>query len=438
MDQGQRRALKWLCAAVFTVALSYSLYFRIPPAVDARAYDTIGWNIAQGLGYHEYLNVAPERDQAIIRVGPGYEFFLAFFYFIFGHRLVVIWVVQALLLASSALLTLMISREILKDRWSYKAGLVAFLLIGFSPDLITLQGMLMTEMLSVFLVVLAVFLFFKYYNSKEKSVRLVVAMALSFSGVVLVRTPTVLLALPIIWYLARVNWRHLLIFCFFAGVLFIPWTIRNYYQYRIFMPTNAALGYNILTGNHHGSTGEQAGITLDDYIAKYGYVKTNQIATREALKFILRNPLEFLAITLKRISIYFSFARPTGFWFHLHGLSKAVTLASSCFYSIVLFIFGFLGILQYKRFYGEDRKRVLLFLSLLLMMPLSVIGLVVETRYRMPAYPFFAVFAAFGIVGITEKISWKQLAYIAIVLFANTGIDAYRNIARIFDKIYHL
>ena len=317
-------------------------------------------------------------------------------------------------------------------------GLIAAALVGFSPDLITIQSMLLTELSNIFLIILTVYLFFRYING-QKTISSALMIGLAFAGAVLIRPTSIIMILPMtVYFMWSKNLKHLVLIILTLAAALTPWTIRNYKVYGVFMPTNAALGYNLLAGNHHGATGEQVGSDVEAYVAKYGYIKANQIATKEALKFIAQNPLEFISITIRRVSIYFSFTRPTGFWFHFEGLSKMVTLASSSLYSIILFIFGFLGILQYKQFQGDDRKRFMLFLSMLLTMPLAVIGLVVETRYRMPVYPFFAVFAGLGIVTLKEKINWKQLAYVSLALFANAGIDAAKNISRIFDKINHL
>ena len=171
----QRNIFLGILGAVFLLSLSYSFYFRIPPAVDARAYDTIAWHLVQGYGYREWLEIPLNNDNAIIRVGPGYEFFLAGLYFLFGHHYEIVWVAQAFLLMLMALLTFLTAREVFSNSFlenmevgcssrAWLIGVVAAFLVGFSPDLITMQGMLMTETLGIFLVVLSVYLFFNALN----------------------------------------------------------------------------------------------------------------------------------------------------------------------------------------------------------------------------------------------------------------------------------
>lgn len=69
------RLLAFLFLGSFIFSLGYAFYSRIPPAVDAKAYDAIAWNLAQGYGYKENRDLAYEKDYALGRAGPGYEFF---------------------------------------------------------------------------------------------------------------------------------------------------------------------------------------------------------------------------------------------------------------------------------------------------------------------------------------------------------------------------
>src|SRR5574341_463665 len=84
-----RHQNKWLWGilmAAFCASLSYSFYFQIEPIVDARAYDNLAWDIAQGKGY--------EAVSSIARPGPAYEYFLALIYYIFGHHYEAVWIFQ--------------------------------------------------------------------------------------------------------------------------------------------------------------------------------------------------------------------------------------------------------------------------------------------------------------------------------------------------------
>ena len=76
---------------------------------------------------------------------------------------------------------------------------------------------------------------------------------------------------------------------------------------------------------------------------------------------------------------------------------------------------------------------------MLLMMPVSIIGVIIETRYRFLVYPFFAVFAGLGLREILRgKILWKPAIIIIGLFFLNTGFDVARNFGRIIERIHGL
>src|SRR3989344_2944505 len=429
----------------FLASVAYSFYFQIAPAVDAAAYDKIAWNLVSGNGYKEDAGLSYNEDIAIVRVGPGYQFFLAGVYFVFGHNLRIIWIINAILHALSALFVYFLSKEVFKENPRPLLGLAAAALVGFSPDLITMSGMLMTETLGIFLAIFFAYLFFKYINSVKKPLWLILLSALAFGFAVMVRTPAALMILPVLYYFCVNNqWGRVLIFAAVLAALFSPWVIRNYKIYNTIIPTNYAFGYDLLVGNHPGATGEleQYG-PAERYIREYSRIDGNKFALKDALSFISARPFEFIKITLHRISIYFSFVRPTGFWFHLEGLSRALTLLTSSLYSLVLFGFGFWGIFRVSSLAGEDKNRARMLFWLAFMMPVSVVGIIVETRYRFPVYPFFAVFAALGLWDIMECKGELRLNAMALFLvwgffLANGAFDAFSNWGRVAERIKEL
>lgn len=427
-----------LVGAAFLLSLSYSFYFKIRPAVDAAAYDNIAWNLVEGRGYKENAELFYEKDIAILRVGPGYQFFLAGIYFIFGRNYEAVWIINALLHALTALFAYFLSREVFGTNWTPWIGWVSAALIGFSPDLITMSGMLMTETLAVFLVTLTAFLFFKYINNFSRPLYLAVLLGAVFGFAVLVRTPVALMTLPIFYYFfEKKQWAQFLVFVVILIAVFTPWTIRNYKTYGAFIPTNYAFGYDLLIGNHQGASGElEEYEAARRYVYEYEKVPGNKLALKEALRFIVFNPLEFLKITLKRISIYFSFVRPTGFWFHLKGTSRATTLALSALYSALIFGLAFWGIYKIRELSGEEKEKAKRLFWLTVTAPLAVIFIVVETRYRFLAYPLLSVLAGFGLYDLfKQKTDFKALFAIWGVLLFNSAIDGTHNLDRVLERI---
>ena len=178
---------------------------------------------------------------------------------------------------------------------------------------------------------------------------------------------------------------------------------------------------------------------LQDYIDRVGVVEANKLAARDGLSFIKNNPLTFLQLTLTRASIYFSFARPTGFWFHLHGVSRAITLILSALYAAALFTLAGVGLWHITHLPRDQKEKALLLTAMFIMMPLAIVGLVVETRYRFLVYPFAAIFAGYAVSLFKERAArWVPSLAIAAVLLANTAFDAWRNFGRIISRIGEL
>lgn len=415
--------------ATLALSLGYSFYFQLKPIVDARAYDNLAWEMVQGKGY--------DRGSSIGRPGPAYVYFLAAIYYVFGHSYSAVWVVQSLFLALIVILVYFLTKLIFQESWHPFIGLAAAVLVGFSPDLITIASMLMTETLVVFLIILAVFFFFLYTDSKR--IYLLPLVALVFASAALARGNTILLVLPVTaYFILKKEWLRGLLFLAVLLLALTPWTIRNYIVYGKIKPFNASTGL-LYVGNHPGATGElipnyplPAGVDPE----KMSQLEYDDALGRAGVDFIFKHPLEFIKLTFWRASIYFSFARPTGFWPHLQGFAKLATIVSSTIYAFLIFTLGTLGAwLAVKK--NVNAKYLLAFIITL---PLSVIALVVETRYRFPIYPFLAIFSGYGLWWLLTnfKVVLKPLFIVLGLLSANTIFDVLKNLQRILERISSL
>jgi hypothetical protein len=471
----EKKILLLIIFFAFVISLSHSFYFKITPSVDARAYDHIALNLINGYGYVEDPDVSFENDFAIVRVGPGYELFLAGVYYIFGRNLEIVWILQAIFHALSALLAFLIAKKIFKNAKHAIIGLSASALVAFSPDLIISSSMLLTENLGIFLILVSVYFFFDCFDERgtesvfsrrlslgqfrQISNRRSVApclggattvkplpfflSAIFFGLAALVRSNLILLGVV---YAGIFIWRKLYFQSFFfvaiVALMFSPWVVRNYGAYGSFIPFNAALGFNLWTGNHIGASGE-----LDFYEPLYIFarshasVETHRFGVEKFKEFISAHPIEFVKITLKRLSIYFSFFRPTGFWSYLSKVPKIITISLSLVYGGLIFSLGFSGVwLSLKNSIAGDKTRARWLIFMILSLPLAVAAIVVETRYRYPLYPFLAVFSGFAVYKfITDKKIFLKIFMTAfsIILF-NAFIDFLMNSDRVFETLNKL
>ncbi len=421
--------------ASFLVAFSYAWHFKIQPSVDARAYDQISWQIAQGRGY--------DQDSSIGRPGPGYEYFLAGIFKLFGHHYQIVWIIQALLLSLSCLLVYDLARRATGSLWHPLIGIIAAIFVGFSPDLILSASLLMTEILSVFLMVATLWVLF--ICQEKKNPGLLVASGLILGALILTRGNAIFLSIPIgIWLIATKRYRDCLIIGLTVFLVLTPWTIRNYKVYGIIKPVNGSAGL-LYVGNRPGATGE---LDLNyQQPSGYDFSKMNQLQADTALgeagrKYILDHPLDFLRLTAIKATIYGSFARPFAFWPHLQGVAKKITIFASSLYAALTFLGGVTGLMvwwQRLKSKKESPEKFLLFLSLAIALPLSVIWLVVETRYRFPIYPLLAIGLGVGLYsyianGRELAKRWRPILFTTIIMLGITAFDVISNFARIKSK----
>ncbi len=420
----------------FGACLCYSLYFKIKPVVDARAYDVIASNLANGNGYRENLNVDLAHDSAIVRVGPLYEYFLAGIYKIFGHNYVWVWFFQALLHAVSAWLIYKTSQIIFSDsEKKRKIGLLAAGVFGFYPDLIEISAMLMTETLYLFLICLALYVFFLYFVKLKGYLAVLLGIA---AGLAVLARPPFLFLLPIVLFypVSKRKFFHAGLFLFALVLIFLPWTIRNYQVYDKIMPFGAAGNYNFWIGNYHGANGEQV---PSEEMLKYNETHQakdiNSESMRQFKNFLQEYPLEFIKLTALRINKYFSLIRPMGFWFYQKGWGQVLFILFSALASVFLFIFGLAGLI--KGFKSDNVK--LHYLAVFTVItPLILFITVVETRYRFQIYPLLAIFAAWFVFSPASlKDFWRDSIWrwSSAILIANGLIDFFLSIGKISEKL---
>lgn len=391
---------------VISIGLSFHWQFR--PRVDAGAYNAIGWNLAQGFGYVEDVTKAgnPQVDEAIIRVGPGYQFFLAGVYRIFGHNVPLVWVLQAFLHALTAWGVYRIIGLLLPDtsKWPAVLGAVLF---GFSPDLIFINSMLLSESLFLMLLVFAVYLTLLIFvggniasrNITTSQVVKLISTGMLWGLAILTRPTAILSAGAFLLFLGiRCDWRRALAVCLPIVLLVGAWSFYATQRYESFVLTTTAGGYDLWVGNHPGATG---GFDKTPEIKAIRdanpSVLVDRIGKEKYIEFLVSHPFRFVELQVRKTAIYFSLIRPTGFWLDLQffPIDRLILVSFSLLWTAGLLLAGVTGwILFVWQRKGELGPRVLAIFALL--QPLAVIPIIVDTRYRYPLFPFLAIGAAYA------------------------------------------
>lgn len=432
----KERTILIICFLVLIISSAYAFYFKIQPAVDARAYDQIAVNIIKGNGYRIDQSLPFDKDEGMTYQGPLYTYFIAAVYFIFGHHYEIIWLIQALIRAFSALLIYLICKKIFKEEEYRRIGWIAAAIFGFYPDLIEIGAMLMTETFFIFLSLTVIYIFIRYYG--KFTLAAFILFGLFFGLAILTRSTIGLFFFPFLFYfLRRRQISYAIFLILLVAFILAPWTIRNYRVYHTFLPIMANGGYGLYTGNHVGADGG-GGVPPNhqEIIARYGIIGANNYNMAQFKNFIKEHPFTYVKLTLERIVKYFSFIRPMGFWFYQHGLSQFIFIMSSVFASVIIFTFGFVGI--FTAFKKEKQNRPLIYLIVFAFLTFaSVIPVVIETRYRLPIYPLMAIFAGFFIVRMIAFRS-DYLRYLVssfLILSFITSINIILEYGKILEKM---
>src|SRR3989344_5368171 len=440
---GNNLLLGVLLVSIFFVSLFYSLHYRLAPVTDARAYDNIGWNLARGYGYIELEENRenPIIDDSIIRVGPGYELFLAGIYRVFGHDISSVWIFHALARVISTMLLYKIVFLIFKNNSHKKPiALLSAFLFGFSPDLILINGMLLTETLLITGLIIATYFSIRYME--DKRVMTAFYAGLSFGLTALVR-PTVLLATVLFFFILLVyrRYKHAALFIIIPVIVVGGWSLRNSFLYERPLFTTTAGSYDLWVGNHSEATG---GFDKTEEIQKarnsMHSTELSSFALKKYFTFLSEHPFQFIELQFRKTAIYFSLIRPTGFWSFLRSspLEQILTLVGSGVWTLILFVFGASGAIYLFSTMGDIKTK--LFLLFAFLQPLAVIPIIVETRYRYPLFPFLAVCAAFFMVKFLTETKEKKALYrtfgeVVILFVSLTFYDIWMNVGEFFLKL---
>ena len=428
--------------AVFVASLCYSFYYRIKPVVDASAYDHVGYNLSRGCGYvQDDANCGhPERDDAIGRVGPGYQFFLAVIYSVFGHKIWIVWFFHALFRAVTAFVIYKIALFVFEDNaQKEKIGILAAVFFGFMPDLIVYNAMLLIETFFLMLFALAIYFLLLSIDSHDNKNILYGSLFLGL-GIITRPTPFLILGASFLAFLFLRKIKFAFLLLLFPILLIAPWAYRNYQLHDRIILTSTTGGYDLWVGNNPRATG---GFDKTDEIARYRRVNGLVLADKKGwggyFKFIREEPLKFIDLQYDKAAIYFSALRPTGFWGYLGNWGKVMTLGASFLATLFLFGFGLSGFFSM----GEDlinstRKRIFILFAIL--QPLAVIPVIVETRYRAPFFIFLAISAAYMMVKLIFNRAnrgrvYRMLSWSFGILFLIISWDAVNNVILIKEKL---
>jgi len=427
-------------ALVFAVNFGYALIHQIKPSVDARAYNQIANNLVEKGEYRMSLEGSFFEDDSIVKVGPGYEFFLAGIYSFWGQKYWIVWLGQSLLFILSLILLGILIIKIFnkEDKIEWKKFYFTIIPAAFFVDIIQLNGMLLGETLFIFLITLSIFVF--YLNLEKVSWQRGASLGIILGISYLVR-PVALVVLMVFLGALFIKKRYKKLFLCLAIFLAVqaPWVLRNYDVYnRVILTHTTAGGVDLLSGNYPGNHGEfRSDFELYEKIEAES---NNQIEFYESslnwfFDFAKNNPLGLFFIWIEKGIIFWSLTKTGGFWFHyFNNYEQAGTILLSILSYI--FIFGTAIIYSLKilkeKFKGDIFSKAMVGSATLLMF-VSVVT-IVSSRYRITLLPFVIILSA-GYWWNKNSFNYKYYLLTGGWLLLATALDLYLQYDKFLEKI---
>lgn len=205
--------------------------------------------------------------------------------------------------------------------------------------------------------------------------------------------------------LSRFGWpvmRGFVLTTLILVLMILPWTVRNYLAFNMFVPLNTNAGFAFFWGNHpiHGThfipllgTETYYELIPAEFLS-LNEAEMDQALLRQALGFITEDPGRFLLLSASRAVEYFKFW-PTSD----SGLIGNISRVGSFGLALPFMLFGLWQSIKQLRNPSHPTQRAELALIYLFAIIYTTIHLMSWTliRYRLPIDALFLIVAAFGI-----------------------------------------
>jgi len=386
------------------VRLVFVHFFSSPPVNDLLWNDAVGWNLANGNGYT--ASQSEPFVPGIFRT-PGYPFFLAAVYFLFGHSVTAVYVAQAVMDSFSAVLLYWMALRYVNARVAQLTGL----LYSLYPYPAIFCGVLHQDILLVFVTVLFLFVLTRGMMHFASSWRwFLVGALVGFSA--LVRANFVLFPLvpfgTVLFSGTTKSQKARMLSLVTIGFIFIflPWVARNYFVFDRFpIVATGGLGTGLMRVEEE-LRGEDPLLKrshkppkrdLKGFLDGIDSIVLEKERARKAISVLKRHWPQYCLVMLKHIPRLW--LTKYSVW---HGYLVRV---SGIVISWVVLILGLAGMFLLRR----QWLRLLPFYLTIVTVTLIHIPYIVEARYTLPARPAMLLFVAYTLASAFDAVRSKRL-----------------------------
>lgn len=359
---------------------------------DEVTYDLLAQNLLAGHGYC-FVPGHPSLLRA-----PLYPLFLAGVYALFGHQYAVVLGVQALIGGLSTLMVVMLGRCLFDE---VSPPVVAGCLFACHPLLVFATGLLYSETLYLFLLLLFTYSCLKMVKGPRRK-RWAVAAGVLLGTSVLMKPNLLLLPLALlfyIWFVLR-DFRRAMVLgglvVLAMAVVVLPWTLRNYRVSGALIPVSANAGLNLWQGSHPEANGAAYPLNQVNPLEGHSEVERDQIYRQWALEQIRSDPKRFLALIPRKIAKFFAPLQTSNRGQIPLRIGFLVNWGWAAFLGIAAW-----GLLRTM----VDRPREWVLVYLLILYPVGLTAVFYgATRYGMVVYPYLFLLAADPLVWVASRL----------------------------------
>lgn len=230
------RTQKLFLVLVFFIALStsacFAFIFNHSLKGDAAGYDTLGWNLASGRGFS--LASSYPYTPTMYRE-PVYPLFLGGIFYIFGHNLVAVRLIQIFIFALSSIMLFYLTQKI----FDKKTAMISSVIFSIFPTAMDYPSYLLSETLFTFLLISTILVLLKAILSKR--IYLFFYSGILLGITILCKAVMLIFFIPVILALyfkyRRAILKYFIIFFIGSTLILLPWLVRNYLLFGTFSIT---------------------------------------------------------------------------------------------------------------------------------------------------------------------------------------------------------
>ncbi|MEO0076397.1 MAG: glycosyltransferase family 39 protein [candidate division WOR-3 bacterium] len=378
-----------------------------------------------------------------INLGSLYAYFLKIISLLFGNKILVVQIIQAILSGFSAIFIYLITQKIANHR----VGIIACILYLLTGILIFYTQTLLPVELSIFLSLWLVLLLLPI--TEEYSIKKIILAGIICGLLIILRFEFILLLILLLpYFIIKVRPRRILRYLIFVIFILIAVSIISLPKYlttKKFVPYPTNLGFNFFLASSSPINFPYQPVALQSLknstnqfltslqsndkqkikpseITKYWLTKTN--------KFIKENQSRYLKLLARKFLLFINnYEIPYHYHFYPTKDDSIILRIAVISYALLLpgAVLGiFLSLKSWKEFY--------LLYCLVLIYFVACLGLFSLSSFRSPVIPFFLIFSAFFIIELFNYLSAKRFISGLILIILWLGIFGLTQL-KLVDKI---